>query len=416
MAIVLLFLLGIKHPGMVWCMDLPNTAASETPTASAESLVAPLNQITQASTPWGLKMAQFNALQAKGMYSAAEKVLREALSLCDIKLNGPKPSDTYARQTLITLYKMACLYSNMYQLDQAEALFGMLLQATDIMGLKTSDSYVNLLDDLAEVYRLEEHYDDAQTTMKEALSIENKLNQPNGLYMARSLMILGLIEVSQNKLDEAKSHLEKSEELLKQPAIQKNDNFSIQAPILNALGEINRLQGNYMSAEHYFQQFIDLYTQHGMANHPGLILPLCNLGAVYTTQGDYTKAEALLNQALQIATNVYGPDFIGLARVKALLGDLFFNQKKYTAAESELKKAISLYEGKYSKTYSSIASVCIDLAAVYMAQGNLEQAESVLNRAKDIAAQKPELTQSLMPHIQKLEQVLKKLKSTPTVT
>ena len=115
-------------------------------------------------------------------------------------------------------------------------------------------------------------------------------------------------------------------------AAQKGTDRQLIASILNNLGEVARLQGDYDSARKYYQQSLDLAQVLG--DRKGIASILGNLGNVAESQGDYDSARKYYQQSLDLAQalgdrQVIATNLGNLGEVARLQGDYDAARKYY---------------------------------------------------------------------------------------
>lgn len=85
------------------------------------------------------------------------------------------------------------------------------------------------------------------------------------------------------------------------------------AAILNNLGVLNRMHGQYPEAEHYLKQALAVKEGAHGPSHPDIALTLLNLAQLHVAKDDYEAAVPLYERALGIYEMAYGPEDLRLA-------------------------------------------------------------------------------------------------------
>lgn len=115
---------------------------------------------------------------------------------------------------------------------------------------------------------------------------------------------LAQAEQAQRKFDQAELHYGQALTRLQQV---KGEAHPEVAAVLNNLGVLHRLHGQYAEAEPLLKRALAIKEQALGAGHPDVALSLNNLAMVYDTQGRYDQAEPLYRRALAIRTQALGP-------------------------------------------------------------------------------------------------------------
>ena len=76
---------------------------------------------------------------------------------------------------------------------------------------------------------------------------------------------------------------------------------------LNLVGGLYAARGRLAAAERVFQRSLGI-ARNELGDHPDVADLLNNLGALHDIQGDYQTAEVLYEQALAIRVKMFGPD------------------------------------------------------------------------------------------------------------
>lgn len=122
---------------------------------------------------------------------------------------------------------------------------------------------------------------------------------------------LAQAEQAQRKFDRAELHYGQALTRLQQV---KGEAHPEVAAVLNNLGVLHRIHGQYAEAEPLLKRALAIKEQALGAGHPDVALSLNNLAMVYDTQGRYDRAEPLYRRALAIRTQALGPAHADTAR------------------------------------------------------------------------------------------------------
>ena len=187
-------------------------------------------------------------------------------------------------------------YSNLAP-DVAEFWFEEGLEVIKNRLGKEHPAVATSINNLAEFYRLQGRYNDAESLFKEALEL--------------SKQVLG------------ESH----------PDV---------ASSLNNLAVLYRSQGKYQAAEPLQKQAIDLWKSLLGSEHPLVAYSLNNLASIYYAQARYGEAEPLYKEALTLRKNLFGDDRPEVVTSLNNLAALYYTQGRHQEAEKLYLEALAI--------------------------------------------------------------------------
>jgi len=146
-----------------------------------------------------------------------------------------------------------------------------------------------------------------------------------------------------------------------------------QAAMLNTLGSIEHIRGNYEVAQNFCLQALNL-----MENNDDVFLDSVvfrNLGLIaYQWKNDVEQATQYLSKAL--GNYISENNQLGILDVQNSLGGIYQNEGDTTNAEEQINKCIEL--GKKLGVVEVIATCTMNLGVIQMQTGRLESAEKSL--------------------------------------
>ena len=143
-------------------------------------------------------------------------------------------------------------------------------------------------------------------------------------------------------------------------------------------------QGQYNSAERYFDNCLEAVQSRLGDNHPHVATSLNNLAAFYNSQGRYTEAEPLHLKALDLRKRLLGDNDPHVASSLNNLAELYRSQGRYTEAEPLYLEALDLRKQLLRDNHPSVATSLNNLAFLYESQGRYTEAEPLLLEALDL--------------------------------
>ena len=155
----------------------------------------------------------------------------------------------------------------------------------------------------------------------------------------------------------------------------------IVATSLNNLALLYRDQGKYAEAEPLLQRALAIYEEVLGPEHPNVAAGLNNLAQLYDAQGKYAEAEPRYKRALKIVENVLGPEHPNVAATLDNLAELYRAQGKYAEAEALYQRALAILEKSLGAENPQVATGLNNLALLYDTQGKYAEAEALHRRA-----------------------------------
>jgi len=218
-----------------------------------------------------------------------------------------------------------------------------------------SINYVIALAHLAESFANLDRSDEAIAVFRQAIAINDSLQQPNRNLAVAFRAELGGEYEKLGRLSEAEASLREALAMLDPtlPPVTVHE-------VYNNLGNTLTSQGRYHDAEQMYRQALALDAKAPVSQSAAASMQ--NLGIVLMREGRYAEAEALFKRALSIREQVLGPNHKEVAQsllnLGALLGDV----------EGRDQEAIALYKRAVGILASVLGLESADLA---MATGNL---------------------------------------------
>lgn len=136
---------------------------------------------------------------------------------------------------------------------------------------------------------------------------------------------LAQAEQAQRKFDQAELHYGQA---LTRVQHVKGEAHPEVAAVLNNLGVLHRLHGQYAEAEPLLKRALAIKEQALGSGHPDVALGLNNLAMVYDSQGRYDQAEPLSRRALAIRAQALGPAHAETARSRRDYATLLRKMKR----------------------------------------------------------------------------------------
>ncbi|MEM8640686.1 MAG: tetratricopeptide repeat protein [Cyanobacteria bacterium P01_G01_bin.54] len=196
-----------------------------------------------------------------------------------------------------------------------------------------------MLNNLAELYRVQGKYEQAEPLFLQALEIRKKVLGEDHSDVALSLNNLAALYYGQGKYEQAEPLFLQALEIRKKVLGEDHSDIAI---TLNNLAELYRAQGKYEQAEPLFLQNLAILKKVLRGEHSYMAHSLNNLALLYEAQGKYEKAKSLFLQALEMRRRALGEEHPYMAHSLNNLAALYESQGKYEQAEPLYLQAIEI--------------------------------------------------------------------------
>jgi tetratricopeptide (TPR) repeat protein len=241
---------------------------------------------------------------------------------------------------------------------------------------------IPLLRELSWVFREQLRPYDAESTARRAVAIGDAL-QVEDRERARSLELLALSHVDQNRLEEAEAELRRSLALREAELGPAHPEVALS---LARLGSLLRQRGRLAPAELYLERAYAVMTEGEFAGRSpqlGLVSVLNDLGLVYRDQGRLGEARKALETALSMLEEPAAKE--GQAAVLASLGSVLLAGGHRDAATQRDRQALELSDTSPS-TAPLAAALHNNLGAASGSQGHYGEAREHFERALELLA------------------------------
>jgi tetratricopeptide (TPR) repeat protein len=159
------------------------------------------------------------------------------------------------------------------------------------------------------------------------------------------------------------------------------------ASILSNLGQLYTSQGRYSDAERLHRRALEIRQNSLNAEAPNVALSLFDLAELYRVQAKYGDAEPLFAHARKIFEAAVGPDHTDLAATLNNLALLYADQERYSEAEALYEQSQAILEKSLGPRDPDVATVIENRAALLVRTHRERQAEEFKMRAQRIRSQ-----------------------------
>jgi serine/threonine-protein kinase len=221
-------------------------------------------------------------------------------------------------------------------------------------------------------------YDAAETHLRRALAIRQKLFGEEHPHVAESMHNLGLLLTDMSKYQKAEPLLD--EALVMRRKLRGPEHPDI-AQSLNSLGVLLRTKSEYQEAEDRFREALVMRRKLLGPEHLDVAQSLNNLASVLWAQGKLKEAESLYREALAMNRKRLGLEHPDVATNLNNLANVLYDNGDYNEAESLHREALAMNRKRLGPEHPDVAGSLHNLAVVLHAKGNYNEAESMFREA-----------------------------------
>jgi tetratricopeptide (TPR) repeat protein len=284
--------------------------------------------------------------QSLSLWVEAERYGQRSLTVSKIELNKSQRDGHPA--TAISLNTLAELYRSQGRYSEAEPLY---VEALAIRKMALGNCHIDTatsMNNLALLYYFQGRYEEAEPLYIEALEIRKRSLGDCHPDTATNLNDLALLYYSQGRYEEAESLYIEALEINK---MELGNNHHDTALTLNNLALLYRFQGRYEEAEALYIEALEINKMELGDRHPYTATSLDNLAGLYRAQERYGEAELLHVEALTIFKTVLGDRNPDTAWTINNLALLYANTNRLDQAAVFMAEALSIREEVLGPTH-----------------------------------------------------------------
>jgi tetratricopeptide (TPR) repeat protein len=253
------------------------------------------------------------------------------------------------------------------------------------------------LNNLAELYRNQGRYAEAEPLYQRSLAIKEKTLGKDHPGVATSLNNLAGLYDRQRKYAQAELLYQRSLAIFEKALGKDHPDV---ATSMNNLAELYDRQRKYAQAEPLYQRSLAIFEKALGTDHPSVATSLNNLANLYLNQRKYAQAEPLSQRSLAIREKALGTDHPLVANSLNTLANLYDSQGKYAQAEPLYQRSLTISEKALGTNHLDVATSLGNLASLYDSQGKYAQAEPLYQRSlaikeKALGTDHPDVATSL---------------------
>ncbi len=229
-----------------------------------------------------------------------------------------------------------------------------------------------VLNNLSNFHYKQYKHAQAESELKQALEIRQKLLEPGHPDLASTFNNLALVYHRQTKYSEARDLFEKALAITEKVFGREHPKL---VTILNNLAETNLFLGKSEQSSQYIERSQKIAEKIAVPNHPTKATTLHTLGNLSKFQGKYKEAEEYYQKALTTQEILLGPEHLDLARVLNDLASLKDIQGNILEAEDLFKRVLNILEKQLPTNHPDILAALNNLGSFYDSHNKTSEAE-----------------------------------------
>lgn len=236
---------------------------------------------------------------------------------------------------------------------------------------------MNVLLDLGTCLTAEHRYQEAESTLEQALLAVEELDGPESELAARTLASIGSALKAQHRYLEADRALG--------AALKIVEGFHVgtesEAWVLGNMADLFLTERRYPEALEYYRRTLAIIERFCGHEHPDLVPVLNNMGIVEGRLDNYAEAAKCYRRAIEIDQQALGPRSAEMASLLNNLATLYLKEGRLSEAEAAASKSLAHAEETLGSNSQQVAISLFNLALVAKQRILFERAYSLLERA-----------------------------------
>ena len=317
-----------------------------------------------------------SVLVTKGEFSAAEAPYREALAIEQRVYGENHP------QTASTIHNLAQLAQQQGKYAQAETLYTRALAIKrKTLGDRHPSVTINL-NNLGELIgRDDNRLDQAETMLREALTLDQQIFTAPHNYIAEDLRKLGALNRRRGKFDEALAQYRQA--LVMHKAVLGEEHTRV-ALDLNGIAVILEQLGDYPESMRHTQMALAQMRKLLGPQHLNVRSLEFNLSRTLFYTGQFSEAEQVLRRLLTQFDTAKAPERPSYIATRVVLGRVLTSQGRAAEARPMLEDALKLAQAQYGVDNVRAGEAYLALGECLRALGETSRAAELIAQARKV--------------------------------
>jgi nephrocystin-3 len=288
-----------------------------------------------------------------------------------------------------TAHELGRFLSGFAQYDAAEQLLRISLERIEEYSGSDAPDVGSVLRTLAVLLRNRGRMEEAATSLKRALAIDEKWHGPEDLIIAKDLVVLAqLLDCTQHPA-EAELMLRRALEIRR--AVTGPDSYEY-AEVLVSLTSVLCQKESVGDVEQDLHAILRIARRHGGAHGALAANATSQLAGLLQDRGELDEAKKLLESALDIHKSIYGPEHPEVATILNNLGALLVDMHRRAEAEPLLRRSLAIKEAHLGPEHRDVVKARTNLATTLSALGCGDEAAALAHRAVASYELEPEVS------------------------
>lgn len=315
--------------------------------------------------------------EQKGLYKKAEGAYTEGMASCSAMFGT---SHFYYS---IILSGVAELYRKQSRYSDAEKALAEVLKIREATFPADNPDVAETKIQLARVLSEAGKYSQARALAQDALiALEGSFGKEDNLFVGKAKHCLGNIYRQDGRYRESREMLEQA--LGMEQRILGPGHIDV-AVIKRDLARVLQEEGKFDRAEHLLKESLSGIEASTGPDHPERAAAAISLAHLYLRTGRYADAEPMFKKTLALSQRVLGDASVVTADGARDLGQLYLKQDKFDESIALLQQALTIDEKVYGDKAPQVAGDLLSLATAYATAGKAsEEVTALLKRAAEI--------------------------------
>ena len=315
--------------------------------------------------------------QRDSRFAEAEKQLLKAQSFLTNAFGAQAPMSPIFPKMLDDL---ANLYKEEGRYKDAEVQFKRLIDIENANPPTARPNLASDLGNLGQVYHDESRYAEAEDLFKQSIALYERTYGPQHPTLAIALESLANTYVSESRPNEAAPLLERV--LAIREKANGNDSPDVARTLTNLANTYSLIPARAAEAGPLYQRALSIFESKFGADSKQSTIVLSSLAQYEEDQKDFDNAEKHFQAALRIDEKVLGQDHPSVLSDLNNLAHLEIGKGDYGAARTYLDRVLALADVKLGRSHGTTLAIRVNLADIEFRNGDWNEALRWLRMAK----------------------------------
>ncbi|HKR34787.1 MAG TPA: serine/threonine-protein kinase [Steroidobacteraceae bacterium] len=246
------------------------------------------------------------------------------------------------------------------------------------------ETRATLLGTIGTVYQSLGLYSDSVALLEQGLQSRISIHGPRHPAVAQALRELGDALCDRGDLAQCEARLTAALDMQRQ--LLGTDALEI-VPTLTAQAKLAQLRGDFDTAEHLYDQSLEMYRTHGKEHTTDATSVMNELAALYSYRGRHDRAETLYRAALDIDRQALGNDHPQVGMHLQNLAVALHEQGKLDEAAPLYQESMQILRRVLGEKHPQTIDAIANYGRFLHRRGELARAEEILSAVVDLDRQ-----------------------------